>query len=560
MAQCLVHKTHFPFLFIDETSTKPLPSPDFLAMFTIVLTTNRRFTNEWQKGSFEDELKRESSSSKAASMGGIFDHVYETLAQSEEACNILKVNWLRMIVDEGHSMGRGRDNSAISFASWVEAERRWVMTGTPTRQTNAQSGLSSIRNLMEYLKHDFFSRRQDGTVVWQNLIARGWNQGNLCSFYRLRSLLKLLMVRHTKLDIEELQPPRYVTTRLQMSPEEIKTYNTIVCAVQSNLVITSMEGRTSGIQDSLLYRTNTRNAKEAMLNLRLCCCGGTQVIPTLTSEYWHEFIHDLSLCNPRPNKVEEAEQYLMRATTEQLSPCACCGIMVTMLLVLPCGDLICTECMSPDDNVCIVCEQEFDVDVFQRLQPGFKTDWLHNIEEEAKRKKAKSPQQEETQHEGVIELLDGGAGMLAPVAPPNESQPRRRRNKPGDGHTCVYCPKKRDGKCLLCWKEHDSCNFITKSGMCQVCHAEQEPCPVSETKPTYVINKLLELIEKDKNLKGGSCRIPKNNLSDESICLVGDRRPLKVIVFSQFRKVLNTTGDRLIRRFGAACVAEYWVS
>ena len=35
-------------------------------------------------------------------------------------------------------------------------------------------------------------------------------------------------------------------------------------------------------------------------------------------------------------------------------------------------------------------------------------------------------------------------------------------------------------------------------------------------------------------------------------------RPLKVIVFSQFRKVLDYFGNHLIRRFGGTCVAEYW--
>lgn len=36
------------------------------------------------------------------------------------------------------------------------------------------------------------------------------------------------------------------------------------------------------------------------------------------------------------------------------------------------------------------------------------------------------------------------------------------------------------------------------------------------------------------------------------------RRPVKIIVFSQFRKALNMVGDRLLRRFGQACVSEYW--
>jgi len=33
---------------------------------------------------------------------------------------------------------------------------------------------------------------------------------------------------------------------------------------------------------------------------------------------------------------------------------------------------------------------------------------------------------------------------------------------------------------------------------------------------------------------------------------------MKVIVFSQFRQALNVVGDRVLKCFGAACVAEYW--
>jgi hypothetical protein len=37
-----------------------------------------------------------------------------------------------------------------------------------------------------------------------------------------------------------------------------------------------------------------------------------------------------------------------------------------------------------------------------------------------------------------------------------------------------------------------------------------------------------------------------------------EKRPLKAIVFSEFRSTLNLVGDRLIRQFGGGCVAEYW--
>lgn len=126
---CKVEKSHTPFLFIDKSGVKKLPSPQFLAMFAIILTTNQRFSNEWKNGSFEEEIRKEESGGNEGSRNKYVYGFKSSLAESEEACSLLKVNWLRMIVDEGHSMGKGTQNSAISFASWISAERRWAMTG-----------------------------------------------------------------------------------------------------------------------------------------------------------------------------------------------------------------------------------------------------------------------------------------------------------------------------------------------------------------------------------------------------------------------------------------------
>ena len=49
-----------------------------------------------------------------------------------------------------------------------------------------------------------------------------------------------------------------------------------------NLVLTSMKGKTSGEQDSLLK--NVKKAGEVLKNIRLACCGGQHIMPTLTQK------------------------------------------------------------------------------------------------------------------------------------------------------------------------------------------------------------------------------------------------------------------------------------
>jgi len=44
-----------------------------------------------------------------------------------------QVHWLRVIVDEGHMLGNSLSmTSRLQVGCALKAERRWLMTGTPT--------------------------------------------------------------------------------------------------------------------------------------------------------------------------------------------------------------------------------------------------------------------------------------------------------------------------------------------------------------------------------------------------------------------------------------------
>ncbi|CAB9503894.1 F-box protein At3g54460 [Seminavis robusta] len=556
-----IDKTHYPFIFVDKAGTQKLPSPEFLAMFKIVITTTRRFTNEWKNGSFQEELAQKRSQQDGHDRDGRYVKNYRLMeygSADEEACPLLKINWLRMVVDEGHAMGRGKGNSAISFASWISAQRRWAMTGTPTQQTISKNGLNNLNGLMTFLQHDFFTRRKEGDKVWKRLIAKSFKDGHLAAFYRLKSLLTLLMIRHTKLDIEELPQPVYTTTVVPMSLEELTTYNTLVSAVQINLQVTAMEGKSSGKQDSLLHRSQAKHAQRALENIRRVCCGESRVYPTITDEHWVEFIH---LCRDEhkmsPETIQKMDEYVQRATSEQLSRCYCCGILLSMQLVMPCGCLLCTECNDSSRHACAMCDKPYDVDEFQILQPGFMFEWKRSEDYAYVGDKA-SGQTSETATARVVQ--DGPAAAQGPAVqgapavnqlllrPPAE---RRRTRKPGDGHVCEYSRSFEPGKCLLCFEEHSHCKLVNKSSCCQTCFREPKECPTTESKSFYLINKLLKLYEDDQK---------RDQDFRPSASHVVNRRRFKVIVFSQFRRVLNLVGNHLLKRFGTACIGEYWGS
>jgi hypothetical protein len=52
-----------------------------------------------------------------------------------------QVHWLRVVVDEGHSLGASLSlTNKLAMAVQLTAERRWIMTGTPTPATSAGVG------------------------------------------------------------------------------------------------------------------------------------------------------------------------------------------------------------------------------------------------------------------------------------------------------------------------------------------------------------------------------------------------------------------------------------
>lgn len=550
MRNSSVSKTQSPWIFVDHSGTLPLPGPDLLAIFTVVLTTTKRFTHEWKKGSFEEEVKQNDGSINPYAF-------YRTDRPKSGACPLLKVHWTRMIIDEGHSMGRAKRSNAILFASWICASRRWSMTGTPTPQTASHSGLSNLLGLMAFLKHEFFTARFDGDRMWA-LLSRSWNSGSLAPFFQLRSLLAILMIRHTKLDIAELPPPIFERVWLDMSRDEQTTFNTLVCAIQSNIILTTMKGDTSGLQDSLLHRSQAKYARLAFDNLRLACSGGLRVVPQITPKAWAETLFLLDEHQLEKAKKKVVVDYMQRAVTEQLSHCMVCGFEVSTLLVLTCGDLICTDCVTSKTESCSVCNQKFKVDDVQRLQPGIVYEWYdYRKQEEHTKAQLLSIQDDATPS---VHLLNGGeahidlAGHVA-LQPHEET---RRTKKRGDGHECEYSIAAANGKCILCHEEHDDCIMIAEGSQCFVCHRVSQNCPREETKFHHVIAEM-DRLHTRANDKTKVFSPAAANFAGEKIELTEDR-PLKVIIFSQFRKVLNLIGHRLIRRYGAGAVAEFWGS
>lgn len=198
---------------------------------------------------------------------------------------------------------------------------------------------------------------------------------------------------------------------------------------------------------------------------------------------------------------------------------------------------------------CYICGSGFDTDEFQVLQPGFELTWKSNLQEQ----KGKNSPPQGAVAPSTLPAVPGAVAPSAVPAVPGGDEvmaldvihlPReqvRRTRKYGDGHVCEYSRLAGDGKCGKCLKEHELCNLINGSSRCEVCLRIAEDCPEDESKSSYLVSKLLELHRARKN------RPIDPPDPGEFFSNIDGPRPLKAIVFSQFRKkALNVIGDRYV--------------
>ncbi|KAJ4988729.1 snf2 family helicase [Stagonosporopsis vannaccii] len=113
-----------------------LPAPTELMTYDVILFTRNRFEQEIQDGADNQGRRYVAGVSRACICPYIgatripdctcfgSGKVYES--------PLLKLHWLRIIIDEGHSFSSATSN-AVLVAKQIQAERRWVVSGTPAK-------------------------------------------------------------------------------------------------------------------------------------------------------------------------------------------------------------------------------------------------------------------------------------------------------------------------------------------------------------------------------------------------------------------------------------------
>ncbi|KAJ1675062.1 hypothetical protein EV182_002013, partial [Spiromyces aspiralis] len=114
-------------------STDTIPSPAQLIRYDVVLITDYRFAHEESKSTTEFRgVSRKCVCSYVGNTRTIVCRCPAGNLAPMYLSPLLQVFWKRVIVDEGHSMSNRKANRAL-MAEKLLVERRWICTGTPTR-------------------------------------------------------------------------------------------------------------------------------------------------------------------------------------------------------------------------------------------------------------------------------------------------------------------------------------------------------------------------------------------------------------------------------------------
>ena len=174
-----------------------------LSQYLIVVTTFERCASLQQK------VKATKSKTSARDRRYLLSGASNEIGR--DGIEINKIRWLRLIVDEGHELGgrnikTGDVSPATEFIRELAAERRWVMSGTPTTGTTSSNALSQIQRLLVFLRHPKYGTGQNGLKLWKKIVSGPFLMQAPEARQTLQELLAATMVRHTKEDLQLFEP------------------------------------------------------------------------------------------------------------------------------------------------------------------------------------------------------------------------------------------------------------------------------------------------------------------------------------------------------------------
>ncbi|XP_051482287.1 helicase-like transcription factor isoform X2 [Apus apus] len=256
-----------------------------------------------------------------------------------------KVKWLRIVLDEGHTI-RNPNAQQTKAALNLEGHRRWILTGTPI-----QNSVKDLWSLISFLKLKPFADRE----WWHRTIQRPVTMGAPGGLGRLQSLIRSITLRRTKMSkvkgrpILELPERKVLIQHVMLTEEERQMYQSVKKEGKAAISKFFSEGTVLAHYADILG---------VLLRLRQLCCHPHLCINTSSSGFPAD--------NKTPEELHETLVSKMKLVLSSGSDeeCAVCLESLTLPVITRCAHVFCKPCLlevirSEQPNAkCPLCRNE----------------------------------------------------------------------------------------------------------------------------------------------------------------------------------------------------------
>ncbi|NXN30303.1 HLTF factor, partial [Nycticryphes semicollaris] len=260
-----------------------------------------------------------------------------------------KVKWLRIVLDEGHTI-RNPNAQQTKAALNLEGHRRWILTGTPI-----QNSVKDLWSLISFLKLKPFTDRE----WWHRTIQRPVTMGSPGGLGRLQSLIRSITLRRTKTSkvkgkpVLELPERKVLIQYVTLTEEERQIYRSVKKEGKAAISRFFSEGTVLAHYADVLG---------VLLRLRQLCCHPRLCINTSSSSF--------SADNKTPEELHETLVNKMKLVLSSGSDeeCAVCLESLTHPVITRCAHVFCKPCIfevirSEQPNAkCPLCRNELRVE------------------------------------------------------------------------------------------------------------------------------------------------------------------------------------------------------
>ncbi|XP_073104538.1 F-box protein At3g54460 isoform X2 [Elaeis guineensis] len=257
---------------------------------------------------------------------------------------LMQVHWLRVIVDEGHTLGSSLSlTNKLQMAISLAASNRWILTGTPTPNT-PNSQVAHLQPMLKFLHEEAYGQNQES---WEAGILRPFESQMEEGRLRLLQLLQRTMISARKIDLKNIPPCIKKVTFLHFTEEHARSYNELVATVRRNILMADWNDPSH--VESLLNPKQWKFRGTTIMNVRLSCCVAGHIKVTDAGQDIQETMDILAQQGLDPL----SEEYVL-IKFSLLNGCYClrCKDWCRLPVITPCRHLLCLDCVALDSEKC----------------------------------------------------------------------------------------------------------------------------------------------------------------------------------------------------------------